>query len=231
MIFRVSEKAEPVRLPDFVAIKDVKERKARFFEFLLPFARKANERALTQREMVLAMRDAHEKGDKLSSKATKQLNELLKEYEVDSVEEIGVRAFHDLLSKIDVIPPSLSLAQAALESAWGTSRFAQEGNNLFGIWCYEPGCGIVPKRRPPGKTYEVKKYSNPGECFSDYIKHLNVNDAYRSMRAIRRALRRNGTKLAGYDLAEGLELYSQERWVYVQKVQSIIRSNGLAKYD
>jgi len=228
---RSPRETESVTLPNFAAIKDIKERKERFFAFLLPFAQEANEYAMSQRKDVIAMRQHHEKGDRLSKRAMTRLNELLLEYAFEEVEEVGERTFHDLLSRIDIIPPSLSLAQAALESGWGTSRFAQEGNNLFGVWCYEPGCGIVPKRRPPGKVYEVKSYSSPKKSFVDYIRNLNTNDSYSSMRAIRRALRRNDARLSGYDLADGLERYSQERWVYVQKVQSLIRSNGLAKFD
>jgi len=220
-----------VELPDFAAIEDARERKKQFFAFLLPFAEEANETALAQRKVVLDLQKKREKRGSLSKRDLRILNELLVEYEFEPIEQVGERTFHDLLSRIDIIPPSLALAQAALESGWGTSRFAKQGNNLFGIWCYEPGCGLVPKRRPPGKTYEVKSYPTPAESFADYIKNLNTNKAYASMRAIRRALRRNDAKLTGFDLAEGLERYSQERWLYVQKVQDLIRSNQIAKYD
>ena len=136
-----------------------------------------------------------------------------------------------LLLKLDIIPPSLALAQAALESGWGTSRFAREGNNLFGMWCYEPGCGIVPRRRPAGATYEVTRYRSPRESFNAYINNLNSNIAYESLWLLREQSRLDGRSPTGLELADGLYRYSQEEWLYISKVKGVIKTNNLSIYD
>src|SRR5690606_31333266 len=82
------------------------------------------------------------------------------DYDLERPETFDAVFVDRLLRRVDVIPPSLVLAQAANESAWGTSRFAQLGNNLFGMRSYEPGTGIVPKKRPRGETWEVAAYDS-----------------------------------------------------------------------
>jgi len=220
-------------LPDFAAIESVAERKAAFFAYLLPFASEANAAILRERARAEALLARLDRRGRLKGRSLRMFRRLARAYgfEEAAEKEPSRQALVDLLSRIDVIPPSLALAQAALESGWGSSRFAREGNNLFGIWCYEPGCGLVPRRRPPGATHEVKRYESPLDCFQDYIRNLNTNDAYVSMRILRRELRSRGRPLTGLDLAPGLERYSQEGWAYVDKVQSLIHANDLARYD
>ena len=72
-----------------------------------------------------------------------------------------------LLNRVDVIPPSLALAQGANESAWGTSRFSKEGNNYFGQWCFKLGCGLVPRQRDSGAQHEVAKFDSPRQSDTD----------------------------------------------------------------
>ncbi len=222
---------EVVTLPDFASIKDIKERKKAFFDFLMPFVVEANEEIVEQRQEILKLKEIFEKKSKLSSRRTERVRDLAIEYGFEDVGSVTSQVFLDLLSRLDAVPPSIALSQAALESAWGTSRFAQEGNNLYGMRCYTPGCGIIPRERRAGETYEVAKYASPRDSFSAYLKNLNTNMAYVSMRGIRRALRRQEIPLTGYDLAEGLERYSEEGYDYVRKLQILISSNELGKYD
>jgi len=218
-------------MPDFALIANSKERKQAFFEYMLPFAEEANDQILKERsEVERLMAEFLRKGD-LSGRGERRINELLEVYKFDSVDAFQEQTFKDLLSRVDEIPPSLALSQAALESGWGSSRFAREGYNLFGMWCYEPGCGIVPSRRPTGKFYEVTRYDSPKDSFAAYINNLNTNRFYVAMRAIRRELRSSDGSLNGYELAEGLPGYSQEGYVYISKVQSLIQSNKLSRFD
>ncbi len=226
---RVEE--EPITLPDFAAIKDIKERKEAFFGFLMPFVVEANEEIVKQRREILKLKEEFEKKSELSSRKSEIVRELAIEYGFEDVGRVSPQVFQDLLSRLDAVPPSIALSQAALESAWGTSRFAQQGNNLYGMRCYEPGCGLVPKARPAGETYEVKKYDSPKDSFVAYIRNLNTNMAYVGMRGIRRALRRQEVPLSGYDLAEGLERYSEEGYDYVRKIQLLISANELEELD
>ena len=218
-------------LPDFALIKDVAERKSAFFEHMLPFVEEANYEILEQRDDIKRIQTAFLEGRRIGKRDRARIDSLLEEYKFDPIEEWSEETFLHLLTRADEIPPSLALSQAALESGWGTSRFVKEGNNLFGMWCYEPGCGIVPKRRPEGKNYEVVSYDTPRDSFLAYFRNLNTNRYYLQMRAIRRSLRNQDLAFNGIDLAEGLDRYSQEGFQYISKVRSVIQSNKLTRFD
>jgi Bax protein len=134
-----------------------------------------------------------------------------------------------LLQRVDVVPVSLVLAQAAKESAWGRSRFAREGNNLFGEWCFTAGCGMVPRRRESGKTHEVETFPSVRAAVASYIHNLNSHPSYRMLRSIRASLREAGKPLNGLALARGLEAYSAQGSDYVASVRDIIRKNRLGR--
>ena len=222
-------RSEP--LPDFRGIENVQERKQAFFDFLLPHITDLNEELLDKRGEIESWRERFREKGALGDRKLRKLNEYLLRYKFDEVEEPSDQVFMDLLSRVDIIPPSMALAQAAIESGWGASRFAREGNNLFGMWCYEPGCGMIPKRRALGATHEVAKYDSPRDSFEAYVHNLNTNRAYVPMRAIRRELRVAEKEIVGSDLARGLERYSTQRWEYVGKIQTMIAVNELESFD
>lgn len=226
-IIEDSDRIEEVSLPDFAAITSTKERKQAFFNFLEPFIVEANGDILEERADALKLQAYFERNDRLNGSRLETFNELREAYKLDPVEQASKRSFDELLDRVDTIPSSLALAQAAIESGWGTSRFARQGNNLFGMWCYEPGCGLVPQRRSAGKTHEVTFYRSPQESFLAYLRNLNTGSAYQALRDIRSTHRENGVEPSGRDLAPGLVRYSQERWTYVDKVRGMISSNRL----
>lgn len=219
-------------MPDFREISDVSERKAAFFTFLEPFVEEADAEIQGQRARLLKIEGRIGDGH-LNRRDDRWIRELATDYGVEIDPESAVEASHvaELIRRVDIIPPSLALAQAALESGWGTSRFARRGNNLFGIWCYTPGCGIVPRQRPAGATYEVMKYDSPRESFEDYIRNLNSNRSYEALWELRENLRTDGLPVTGLGLVDGLYRYSEEGWAYVGKVQRVIESNNLSQYD
>ncbi len=219
-------------LPDFAAIEDVEERKAAFFSFLEPFVEEANASLLESRERLRHMRQNLQRG-RLNRRDLRWVSNLAIKSSLDLPHDgmPSQELIDELLLRMDVIPPSLALAQAALESAWGTSRFARQGNNLFGIWCYEPGCGIVPLYRPASATYEVARYRSPRDSFLAYMEILNTNPAYRSLWILRENARANGEILTGATLAAGLRLYSQERERYIGKIRNLIQVNQLDRLD
>ncbi len=135
------------------------------------------------------------------------------------------------MRRVNVIPPSLALAQAANESGWGTSRFAREANNYFGQWCYETGCGLVPARRDKNKTHEVAAFESPKESVGRYINNLNSNRAYQSLRDIRSRLIANNEPVTGYALAAGLNRYSERGADYVSELRAMIDYNKLSQFD
>lgn len=213
-------------LPDFNQYRDATERKAAFFSFLYPRIVLANSRILIERDYLEAL----SRKDQLSSTERTWLANQAQRLRVD--EEPGSPELFDLLRKrLDVISPSLVLAQAANESAWGTSRFATRGNNLFGQWCFSKGCGLVPLGRAEGATHEVAKFASPYRSVRAYIQNLNRHPTYQVLRDVRLEQRANGKLASGSALAAGLIGYSERGEDYVKEIRSMIRYNNLNYFD
>ncbi|MBU0484432.1 MAG: glucosaminidase domain-containing protein [Proteobacteria bacterium] len=130
----------------------------------------------------------------------------------------------ELINRIDLVPLSLIMAQAALESSWGASRFAQLGNNLFGIWTWGAH-GIIPSGRDDGKRHKVAAYDSILDSVRAYIVMLNRLPAYRNFRRIRQLT------MDSKELAEGLLYYSEKREEYVWEIRNVITQNKLREYD
>jgi Bax protein len=213
------------QLPDFGAIPSVTDRKTRFFAFLRPVVEAENARLRQQRERVLRLRNRLSAGAQLAETDRAWLDEMAQRYRVDADAPLAQARL--LSRRVDVIPASLALAQAALESAWGTSRFARKANNLFGLWCNTPGCGLVPKERPEGQSYEVEAFDDVGAAFRSYMNDLNAHPAYKPLRDIRARLRNAGQPITGRALAAGLIHYAAIGEQYVEHIRGVIRRNDL----
>jgi Bax protein len=206
-------------IPDFDSIKDVKQKKKAFFNYMYPLILAENKKILTERAIVQ------------SNKKSAQLTKICEKYS-EKCTNIDNKKSKDLLKLIDVIPPSLAMAQSANESAWGTSRFAKKGNNFFGQWCYTQSCGIIPKNRKKGTKHEVQQFSSPQQSVKAYIFNLNTGPVYSLIRKQRVLARTKSINPTGYELAKGLIKYSQRREAYVKEIQGIISHNMLVKkYD
>lgn len=208
--------------PDFAAIENVQARKAAFFNYLQPIATKVNTKILEDRGRLLGIAESK---DTIGWWDRRFLKQLAERYDADPGD------LHILLRRVDVVPISLLLAQAANESNWGRSRFATKGKALFGQWCFSPGCGMVPKGRPKGQTYEVRSFSNFRDSVRAYVHNLNTGDAYRELRLIREQERKRLSSPKGVELAEGLTRYSTRGEEYVKEIQSMIRFNKLDRFD
>lgn len=219
------------RLPDFADYTDTNEKKEAFFTYLESHVKEVNAEILKTRERLLEIREDLEPGEEPGYFDRGWIHEQLEIYEFDPVEKITDETLRQLAQRMDIIPPSLVLAQAAIESTWGTSRFAREGNNLFGMRTYEPGTGIVPKRRPAGATWEVAAYDTVNEGLAAYVHTLNTNGPYLQLRRIRAGMRSRGQPVTGSALTDGLRSYSELGYEYVAKVRAMIRSNNLEQYD
>jgi len=221
----VSEAALSADLPDLAAIESVSERKARFFGFLRPIVNAENQRIRAQRERLLDILADVRAGGALDSSRRQWLQRMADRYQVDA--GTPAEQARRLRRKIDVIPPSLALAQAALESAWGTSRFARQGNNLFGEWCFRPGCGIVPNQRPEQASYEVEAFPDVRNSVRSYLHNLNSHDAYKALRDLRAQARAQGRMPTGSELAAGLSSYAAIGERYVEHIRTVIHKNDL----
>ncbi|WP_169579604.1 glucosaminidase domain-containing protein [Saccharospirillum impatiens] len=217
-------------LPDMASIDDVATKKQVFFEFLNPIIQRVNQRIVAERIWLLQMQTDLVQGEEAEPWQASYLAQLGHEYEVE--ETPGSEAYFDqMLNRVDVIPASLVLAQAANESAWGTSRFALEGNNLLGQWCFAEGCGLVPAGRPEGERYEVKVFSDVAESVAAYFQNVNTHPPYRDLRNIRSELRYLGEPASALMLVWGLEGYSIRGEEYIRELTEMITHNELTEYD
>lgn len=215
--------------PDFQELREVKEKKRLFYLSLLPMVLMVNEEIRHQRQEVITALDHYDAGLSLTAAQHRSLLNSSREYNVQGNPLLDPLARRNLLKRLDVLPPSMVLAQAANESAYGTSRFALEGNNLFGLWTYASGTGMVPLDRSAGETHEVQRFPTLYDSVRAYMKNLNSHRAYGSLRELRAMLRDKGMGLRGIDLAAGLRLYSTRRDDYVREIRSMIRGNDLAR--
>jgi len=218
------------QLPDDMdQLDDIKEKKRIFFLSLLPMVLMANEEIAYKRSRLKSIIESHERGALVTESDREWAENLASDYRLsgDPLEqpELKIR----LLRRVDIIPPSLVLAQAANESGWGTSRFAQAANNIFGEWTFIPGTGLVPRDRPEGAKYEVRKFDTLYQSLNSYMRNLNTHRAYRPLRSIRAGMRENGRTPSGVALARGLEKYSSRSEAYVNDIQQMIRQNDLTK--
>lgn len=218
-------------LPDFGAHEDVETKKRAFFEYLTPLIEVRNEEARKNHAFLEELAADLESGREPSRRELARLEVLARKHRTAPAEDDLAALVEALLFRVDALPPSLALAQAASESGWGTSRFAREGNNLFGEWCFTEGCGLVPAQRPPGTQHEVEVFPTPAAALDSWFLNLNAHPAYREVRALRAAAREAGRPLRGEELAGGLGRYSERGEDYVADIRAIIRGNDLGLLD
>jgi Bax protein len=210
------------RMPDMKSIDDTDTRKATFFGYLAPIAESLNREILQQRARLLEIASSFQHKKDLSLVDEHRLRSMAQQYAVDWHESDPAEVIARLERRVDIVPVSLVLVQAAKESGWGTSRFAREGNNLFGQWCYSKGCGIVPAQRSSGAQHEVRVFGSVEDAISAYLHNINTGDAYDSLREIRARQRKAGITPNGRALADGLLYYSQRRESYVKEVKAML---------
>ncbi|CAM3713101.1 hypothetical protein VA7868_02373 [Vibrio aerogenes CECT 7868] len=216
--------------PDFLAIHNIRERKLAFLNYLRPGIDYENQRISEERYFLQSVEQSVTHQQSLSQSEMKRLSVISREYKLP-LPETGPdegwfqKAFH----RVDILPEALVFIQAANESAWGTSRFARQGNNYFGQWCYRRGCGLVPLARTEGATHEVAKFGSVQESIHRYFMNVNRNKAYTALREIRFNLRQQGvnirTSQSAAELTNGLLKYSERGAEYVDSLKTMIRHN------
>lgn len=213
-------------LPPDLADLPVERRKALFFSALTPLILAENEQLRQTRAWLqdILLRSSW------STEEQQQLAALAERYAVKGKLNDPVTQ-RRLLERIDEIPLGLALAQAAKESGWGTSRFAQEARNLFGVWTWDAKNGLIPAGRQPGQRHLVRVFPNLQAAVRNYLHTLNTGAAYTPLRRLRAQMRAAGEPLQPLVLAAGLERYSERRAAYVREVRWMIRINGLEQLD
>lgn len=212
-----------VKLPDFAAFSDVKEKKHAFFDFIRPHIEAENKKILQQRATLEIARMMLEYNEPLTVKQKSDIKKILTSYKLPTT--IDVLSLSQALRRVDIIPKELALMQAANESAWGTSRFARIGLNFFGQWCYKKGCGMVPRRRADEAAHEVTAFKSVRAAVSSYFKNINTHAAYKDLRSIRADLRRQQKPIEATVLTQGLLSYSERREAYIEELNTMINQN------
>ncbi|MBV2129722.1 glucosaminidase domain-containing protein [Arsukibacterium indicum] len=211
-------------LPDFSAITDTNAKKRAFFNYLRPHVQRENNRLRNLRRQLIELAEKKQKNQRLTINEYAFLYSLYDEFRMD-VAESDPQMLQELLKRVDILPASLVLMQAANESAWGTSRFAVEGYNFFGQWCFREGCGLVPLSRADDMSHEVAKFDSPAKSIRSYFYNLNTFHTYEPLREIRAQLRAERKPVRGEALAAGLGRYSERGDEYIAEISSMIRFN------
>lgn len=211
--------------PDLDELASPGDRKQLFIKALLPVVLRVNEEIMADRALLAELRRGLKAGAALSFTDSVWLYEQLVRYDV------GDDDLAELARRMDIIPPSLALAQAAEESGWGTSRFAREGNALFGQYTGATGRGLAPLSQLSEVRYRIQSYDSLVETVRSYALNLNLHPAYREFRDMRADLRGKGQPLNGYLLAGELKRYSERGKAYVRTLRVIMRDNDLRQFD
>ncbi len=210
---------------DLAGIRSVDDRKSAFIKLMLPLVLRVNEELLEDRAKVERLVRRLREGKRLRAADRAWLDSLSERYGVEPDD------FDGLAERLDIVPPSLALAQAIEESGWGTSRFAKLGNAIFGQWTFVGGEGIVPLERSDGKSHRIKSFGHLHESVANYVANLNRHAAYAEFRRQRANMRAQGLELNGYVLARTLTAYSQRGDDYVASIRAIMRFNNLTDLD
>ena len=205
---------------DLSEIQSVKLKKETFIKIVLPLVVAENEKILADKEKLKILENK-----KYTTDLEKQwLRQKLLEYKVKKGD------LKELAKRIDIIPTSIALAQAAKESGWGTSRFALEGNAIFGQWTWS-GQGIAPLERSSNKNHKILKFPILRASVKAYQNNLNTHKGYSNFREKRLKIRQTNKKIKGLELTETLKNYAQTGSEYTKILNQIIRENRLADFE
>jgi Bax protein len=214
---------------DFDQLQDVKLKKKLFYLITLPIIHESNRLILEDREMIINI----EKKFLRKTLNENEVNETVRlavKYKLD-YSTIDLKLFRDLKQRINIIPVSLALAQAIVESGWGQSRFALEGNALYGQWTTNEQKGIIPEDRDEDKTHAVRKFENLQQSVQAYMHNINTHRAYYSFRVVRRIAERVQYTDPISAKVKFLAAYAEIGQEYVDKLELIIESNKLREFD
>ena len=214
---------------DFSEIQDVPTKKKLFYLVTLPLIYYTNTSIMQERRMVINIEKKFARKE-LNKNETDEIIRLSKKYKLD-YSEINTKLFRKLKQRINIIPVSLALGQAIIESGWGQSRFATEGNALYGQWTTSEDKGIIPQDRDEDKTHAVLKFKNLSESVEAYMFNINTHQAYYNFRVIRRIDERIKYTDPISMKVKYLAAYAEIGDKYVDKLELIIASNNLQEFD
>ena len=210
---------------DIRHIRETGVRKSLFFKTVLPLVLQVNEEILRDRRRLWNLHFQISLGKTPAPEDRLWLMVMAERY---GFKKVSIQA---LLKRVDIIPPSMALAQAAEESGWGTSRFVREGNAVFGQWTFSETRSLLPSRRDVDKQHRVRTFSSLLDLVRAYAHNLNTHRAYRKLRRLRNSLRLKGAPVEGLLLVDNIESYSERGEKYVKDIRSLIEGNNLHRLD
>jgi len=221
---RAGQKVKPIyltKLPnDLKSLGDTKKKRELFIKIILPLILDENEKIIQDRKKLFKIlgKNFNSAGERV------WLKRRFKEYKIDDGD------LSKLKMRMDIVPVSLALAQAANESGWGTSRFALEGNALFGQWTWSKK-GISPKNKDPNQSHKILQFQILKASVKAYKNNLNTHNAYKEFREVRAKLRQENKKIIGLDLTQYIKSYAAIGEKYVAIIEDIIEKNSLTDFD
>ena len=221
---RNGQKVKPIyltKLPkDLKTLGDTKKKRELFIKIILPLILNENEKIVEDRKKLFKIlgKNFNTVGERV------WLKRRFKEY------KIGDQDLAKLKMRMDIIPVSIAIAQAANESGWGTSRFALEGNALFGQWTWSKK-GISPKNKDPDQNHKILQFQILKASVRAYKNNLNTHNAYQEFREARAKIRQEGKEINGLDLTKYLKNYAAIKEKYVAILENIIKRNSLTDFD
>lgn len=202
----------------------VQQKKQVFFRLMAPLVLMANEKIVAERAFIISASLNSEKLLNIANKYRILPND-------NKSRSLTEQQRQQLLQRVDIMPPSLALAQAAEESGWATSRFTQEGNAFFGQWDFS-GKGMAPKQqRKELGNYGLARFDTPLASVEGYMLNINISFAYEELRTLRAQLRQQNKAITGLELAGTLGKYSERGQAYIDGLRSMIRYNKLQDVD
>lgn len=210
---------------DLAALQDTKKRQELFVQAILPIVLIENRRISEQRELAELLLEGEP--PVAGTPMHRWLNTLARQLRVRG-DLNDPKNRQRLLNRLDVIPPELALAQAAIETGWGTSRFALQGNSLFGQWTYRQGGGLLPSNRDSNATHLVASFPDLRASVRAYMRNLNTGRAYQEFRSARANFRAQGKPLEAMKLANYLQRYSQRGEHYTAELQLLMKNRYIA---
>ena len=221
---RAGQKVKPIylmKLPkDLKTLGDTKMKRELFIKIVLPLILDENQKIMDDRKRLFKIlaKNFNTVGEKV------WLKRRFREYKIEDQD------LSKLKIRMDIIPVSIALAQAANESGWGTSRFALEGNALFGQWTWSKK-GISPANKDPDKTHKILQFQILKASVRAYKNNLNTHSAYKEFREVRAQLRQDDKQIVGLDLTKYLKNYAAIGEKYVSILENIIERNSLTDFD
>ena len=227
------ENNERVNLVTNLSEKDFKhlnEQKQQFVKTVLPLIINENQKILSNRNDLIVLRVKLTEKKSLNNYELNKLRNLSKKYKIDFDNDHKREIIDKLLFRVEMIPNSIVLAQAAIESGWGSSRFAKEYNALFGEYTYDNTKGVVPLERKNGDTHLIKAFNSYNNSVASYFNNINSHYAYEDFREIRNIMRERNNFSNVNLLVERLSTYAEDE-NYIKTIKQVIKTNNFKIFD